>query len=208
MATSSSANDGVAADATPATPQKPTVFDAVRTIDPLTDLQRLPNMPCARYSLLFGIVAGVSVGAMRFVFSRAGRRGSLRGGTENPWSEVAVAANWAVGAWGVGSLGAWETCRARQTSEAARMQALVSEIKLRRASRSETSATNRSPDAASRLDQQTQDPRARDPPPDRRSRRQDGTLAGFSDAASDGARTPDAEVQQQQNTTSWSDKRI
>lgn len=96
-----------AADATPP-PQKATVLDAVRTIDPLSDLQRLPNMPCARYSLLFGIVAGVSVGAMRFVFSRAGRRGSLRGGgPESPWSEVAVAANWAVGAWGVGSLGAW-----------------------------------------------------------------------------------------------------
>ena len=95
------------ADATPQ-PQKATVLDAVRTIDPLSDLQRLPNMPCARYSLLFGIVAGVSVGAMRFIFSRAGRRGSLRGGgAESPWSEVAVAANWAVGAWGVGSLGAW-----------------------------------------------------------------------------------------------------
>ncbi|GAA5985627.1 hypothetical protein JCM10908_007048 [Rhodotorula pacifica] len=134
-------------DAPPVTdsaPQKATVLDAVRTIDPLSDLQRLPNMPCARYSLLFGIVAGVSVGAMRFIFSRTGRRGSLRGGTESPWSEVAVAANWAVGAWGVGSLGAWETCRARQTSEAARMQALVSEIKSRRASRSEHNSAHSS----------------------------------------------------------------
>lgn len=100
-----------AADAAGSTPdartQKATVFDAVRTIDPLSDLQRLPNMPCARYSLLFGIVAGVSVGALRFIFSRAGRRGTLRGGSGSPWSEAAIAANWAVGAWGVGSLGAW-----------------------------------------------------------------------------------------------------
>lgn len=86
---------------------KATVLDAMRTIDPVSDLQRLPNMPCARYSLLFGIVAGVSVGALRFLFARTGRRGTLRGGTEGPWSQVGVAANWAVGAWGVASLGAW-----------------------------------------------------------------------------------------------------
>ena len=70
----SEASASAAAEST-APPQKATVLDAVRTIDPLADLQRLPNMPCARYSLLFGIVAGVSVGAMRFIFSRAGRRG-------------------------------------------------------------------------------------------------------------------------------------
>ncbi|POY75528.1 hypothetical protein BMF94_1431 [Rhodotorula taiwanensis] len=86
---------------------KATVLDAMRTIDPVSDLQRLPNMPCARYSLLFGIVAGVSVGALRFLFARTGRRGTLRGGAEGPWSQVGVAANWAVGAWGVASLGAW-----------------------------------------------------------------------------------------------------
>ncbi|BGP58254.1 hypothetical protein JCM8202v2_005915 [Rhodotorula sphaerocarpa] len=112
-----------AADTAGSTPdartQKATVFDAVRTIDPLSDLQRLPNMPCARYSLLFGIVAGVSVGALRFIFSRAGRRGTLRGGSGSPWSEAAIAANWAV-------------------AEAARMQALVSEIKARRSSRSDS----------------------------------------------------------------------
>jgi len=74
-------------------------MDALSTINPLADLQRLPQVPCARYSLMFGILAGSSVGALRFVFSRAGRPKS--------WSEAVTAANWAVGTWGVGSLGAW-----------------------------------------------------------------------------------------------------
>ncbi|GAA5908539.1 hypothetical protein JCM8208_002658 [Rhodotorula glutinis] len=122
---------------------KPSVLDAAKTIRPLEDLQRLPNMPCARYSLLFGIVAGVSVGSLRFVFSRTARRGTLMGGGggSGRWAEVGAAANWAVGAWGVGSLGAWETCRARQTAEAARMNALVSEIKARRAAKGPKPAT-------------------------------------------------------------------
>ncbi|GAA6052754.1 hypothetical protein NBRC10513_006817 [Rhodotorula toruloides] len=120
--------------------RKPTLLDAAKTISPLTDLQRLPSMPCARTSLLFGIVAGASIGGMRFVFSRAGRRGTLRGDMASPWSEVGSAANWAVAAWGIGSLGAWETCRARQTAEQARMQALVTEIKARRAAKSASSS--------------------------------------------------------------------
>ncbi|GAA5872173.1 hypothetical protein JCM16303_001000 [Sporobolomyces ruberrimus] len=113
--------------------QKPTVFDAVKTINPVQDLQRLPSMPCARTSLLFGIVAGASIGGLRFIFSRGGR-GTLAGGN-NRWGEMGAAANWAVGAWGIGSLGAWETCRARQTAEATRMAALVSEIKSRQAAK-------------------------------------------------------------------------
>ncbi|GAA6048684.1 hypothetical protein JCM3770_002020 [Rhodotorula araucariae] len=125
------------------TPQKPSVLDAAKTIRPLEDLQRLPQMPCARYSLLFGIVAGVSVGCLRFVFSRTARRGTLMGGGSGRWAEVGAAANWAVGAWGVGSLGAWETCRARQTAEAARMHALVSEIKARRAAKVSKSDSER-----------------------------------------------------------------
>ncbi|GAA5981569.1 hypothetical protein JCM11641_004100 [Rhodosporidiobolus odoratus] len=114
--------------------QKPTILDAARTISPITDLQRLPEIPCSRNSLLFGIVAGAAVGGLRFVFSRTARRGRLYGG-ESGWSEIGSAANWAVGAWGVGSLGAWETCRARQTAEAARMHALVTEIKQKRAAK-------------------------------------------------------------------------
>ncbi|GAA6060578.1 hypothetical protein JCM10212_006813 [Sporobolomyces blumeae] len=121
--------------------QKPTVLDAVKSINPVQDLQRLPSMPCARSSLLFGIVAGASIGGLRFLFSRGGR-GSLAGGN-NRWGEVGSAANWAVGAWGIGSLGAWETCRARQTAEATRMAALVSEIKARQAAK----AAKRSPPA-------------------------------------------------------------
>lgn len=62
-------------------------------------------MPCARSSLLFGIVAGASIGGLRFIFSRGGR-GTLNGGN-NRMGEFGAAANWAVGAWGIASLGAW-----------------------------------------------------------------------------------------------------
>jgi hypothetical protein len=62
-------------------------------------------MPCARSSLLFGIVAGASIGGLRFIFSRGGR-GTLNGGN-NRMGELGAAANWAVGAWGIASLGAW-----------------------------------------------------------------------------------------------------
>ncbi|SCZ90625.1 BZ3500_MvSof-1268-A1-R1_Chr1-3g02109 [Microbotryum saponariae] len=130
--TSTSTPPDHSAMAPPSTPSKPGILDALHTISPLDDIKKLPSIPCARYSLLFGIVAGVSVGALRFLF------GTRRGGwaTQAPrWSQVGVAANWAVGAWGVGSLGAWETCRARQSSEAARMAALVAEAKARRSSR-------------------------------------------------------------------------
>ncbi|GAA5926591.1 Cox20p [Sporobolomyces koalae] len=120
-------------DSQPPTNQKPTVLDAVKTINPVQDLQKLPSMPCARSSLLFGIVAGASIGGLRFIFSRGGR-GTLAGGN-NRLGEIGAAANWAVGAWGIASLGAWETCRARQTAEATRMAALVSEIKSRQAAK-------------------------------------------------------------------------
>ncbi|GAA5864058.1 hypothetical protein JCM8547_005121 [Rhodosporidiobolus lusitaniae] len=116
-------------------PQKLTILDAARTISPLQDLQKLPQIPCSRNALLFGIVAGASVGGLRFVFSRTARRGALYGDSRGPWGEVLTAANWAVGAWGVGSLGAWETCRARQTAEAAKMQALVADIKQKQAAK-------------------------------------------------------------------------
>ncbi|GAA5865576.1 hypothetical protein JCM1840_001447 [Sporobolomyces johnsonii] len=120
-------------DVLPPTPQKPTILDAAKTINPIEDLQRLPSMPCARYSLLFGMVAGASVGGLRFIFSRTGR-GTLAGGPSRG-SQVVAAANWAVGAWAIGSLGAWHTCRSRQTAEAARMAALISEVKARQAAK-------------------------------------------------------------------------
>ncbi|KAK4049260.1 hypothetical protein OIV83_004196 [Microbotryomycetes sp. JL201] len=127
-------------------PPAPSFTDALRTINPLQDLQKLPSVPCARFSLLFGIVAGTSIGTLRFLFSHSGswsrRVGSLRTKAapataqhDRRWQNVGTAANWAVGSWGVASLGAWETCRRRQTAEAARMQALVSEVKARRAAK-------------------------------------------------------------------------
>jgi len=97
---------------------------------PLESFAHTLNTPCARPALLFGFLAGASVGALRFVFAGAGRR-RVRGGG----SALASAANWAVGAWGVGALGAWETCRARQTAEQVRMRQLVESVKMKRAAK-------------------------------------------------------------------------
>ncbi|GAA5821025.1 hypothetical protein JCM11251_001926 [Rhodosporidiobolus azoricus] len=145
LPTSSSQASGAQADlplppdasldpSSPSSSQKPSLLDAAKTISPVSDLQRLPQIPCARQALLFGIMAGASVGGLRFIFSRVGgRRGSLYGGAAGGWGDIGTAANWAVGAWGLGSLGAWETCRARQTAEATRMHALVSDIQAKRA---------------------------------------------------------------------------
>lgn len=129
----------------------PTFTDALRTISPLEDLQKLPSIPCARFSLLFGIVAGTSIGTLRFLFANSSSwkkqvgtlaAGATGRGQDRRWSSLGSAANWAVGSWGVASLGAWETCRRRQTAEAARMQALVSEVKARRAAKSSSPLSN------------------------------------------------------------------
>lgn len=86
---------------TPSEPQSD-LSRALSLINPLSDFKSLPSIPCARYSLLFGILAGASVGSLRFIFARgSGLKGASR------WSEIGAATNWAVGAWGVGTLGAW-----------------------------------------------------------------------------------------------------
>lgn len=85
----------------PAEPQS-AFITALYSINPLQDFAALPSIPCARYSLLFGIVAGASVGSLRFIFARSS---ALKGASR--WSQVGAATNWAVGAWGVGTLGAW-----------------------------------------------------------------------------------------------------
>ena len=135
---SSSASSPAASSSNP--PSK--FLAALSTINPTTDFANLTTYPCARYSLLFGITAGFSVGLLRFLFStrRTGLRiptnvaqgsvkqggntaamnagaaareagtaeGIARGkGKGRGWEEVGNASNWAVGAFGVASLGAW-----------------------------------------------------------------------------------------------------
>lgn len=84
----------------PPSPPQSEFVTAVKSISPLTDLANLPSVPGARYALLFGIVAGVSIGSLRFLFSRGGKG-------KGRFGEIGAAANWAVGAFGVASLGAW-----------------------------------------------------------------------------------------------------
>lgn len=86
----------------PPTEPQSAFITALYSINPLQDFASLPSIPCARYSLLFGILAGASVGSLRFIFARSS---ALKGASR--WSEIGAATNWAVGAWGVGTLGAW-----------------------------------------------------------------------------------------------------
>jgi hypothetical protein len=41
-----------------------------KRIDPLDDFRRIPTMPCARESLLYGIGTGAGVGGIRFLSTR------------------------------------------------------------------------------------------------------------------------------------------
>lgn len=99
----------------PSPPPSSKFLAALRTISPVSDLPALASYPCARDSLLFGITLGVSVGVVRFLFASRGRplpAGALRGATTatagaRASGSVLESSNWAVGGFGVGSLGAW-----------------------------------------------------------------------------------------------------
>lgn len=42
-----------------------------KRIDPVADFKRIPSMPCARESLLYGIGTGAGIGGIRYVSSRS-----------------------------------------------------------------------------------------------------------------------------------------
>lgn len=42
-----------------------------KRIDPIQDFKRIPSMPCARESLLYGIGTGAGIGGIRFLSSRS-----------------------------------------------------------------------------------------------------------------------------------------
>ncbi|KDN41253.1 hypothetical protein K437DRAFT_249687 [Tilletiaria anomala UBC 951] len=75
----------------------------------LDDFKNIPRIPCARNSLLLGIMtAGGVVG-----ISAVARRGIRR------------ALNWGVGGFCFVSLASWETCRRSRAAEKARMKMIV-----------------------------------------------------------------------------------
>ncbi|WFD41179.1 uncharacterized protein MJAP1_004174 [Malassezia japonica] len=82
-------------------------------------VQRLPHIPCARSSLLFGMASGASVGVIQ-VFAGRG---------------ISRATNWAVGSFLFVSVVGWETCRRQRAAEQARLKHIMSEHARRREER-------------------------------------------------------------------------
>ncbi|KIM56820.1 hypothetical protein SCLCIDRAFT_1144645, partial [Scleroderma citrinum Foug A] len=75
------------------------------------DLWRLGEIPCARHSLLTGIVSGAGVGVIRAI-------------STNPW----MASNWAVGTFIAISLGSWTICQKNLEAERHRVAMVVEEM--------------------------------------------------------------------------------
>ncbi|KDQ09905.1 hypothetical protein BOTBODRAFT_36720, partial [Botryobasidium botryosum FD-172 SS1] len=82
--------------------------EAVKKIQPVDDFRNLPQVPCARESLMYGIASAAGIGAIRF----------LNGGPR-------VAANWAVGTFVFISIASWEVCRRARDREQQTMRMIV-----------------------------------------------------------------------------------
>jgi len=72
------------------------------------DFRNLPQYPCARESLLYGIASGTAIGAVR---------------TMN--TNIRVASNWAVGTFIFVSAASWTICRAARARELRTTQAII-----------------------------------------------------------------------------------
>ncbi|CAE6458240.1 unnamed protein product [Rhizoctonia solani] len=72
-----------------------------KRIDPVQDFKRIPSMPCARESLLYGIGTGAGIGGIRFVSSRS----------------ILTSCHWAVGTFVLVSSFSWYTCRSALAKE-------------------------------------------------------------------------------------------
>ncbi|KAG8762702.1 hypothetical protein FRC12_008904 [Ceratobasidium sp. 428] len=95
--------DKNAADGTVVTPAAGTsrTLEAIKRIDPVEDLRRIPSMPCARESLLYGIGTGTGVGGIRYLSSR----------------RILLSCHWAVGTFVLVSSFSWYTCRSAMAKE-------------------------------------------------------------------------------------------
>ncbi|CAE6493271.1 unnamed protein product [Rhizoctonia solani] len=91
------------ADGTVTTPEAATsrTFEALKRIDPVEDFKRIPSMPCARESLLYGIGTGAGIGGIRFMGSRS----------------ILTSCHWAVGTFILVSSFSWYTCRSTLAKE-------------------------------------------------------------------------------------------
>ncbi|KAG9026024.1 hypothetical protein FS837_004750 [Tulasnella sp. UAMH 9824] len=80
---------------------------ALKQVSVVDDFKRLPEIPCARNSLMYGIASGAGIGALRYL--NAGPK---------------PAANWAMGAFVFISCTSWAVCRRERAQELEVMQTM------------------------------------------------------------------------------------
>ncbi|KAK4234747.1 hypothetical protein C8A03DRAFT_18409 [Achaetomium macrosporum] len=88
--------------------RKPTLAEAAATIKP-SDFLTFHQAPCARTGLLTGIGAGAATGVLRWILGKP----------------IPKAANWAVGAGVLASLGQYEYCQFQRHQERAKVRRVV-----------------------------------------------------------------------------------
>ncbi|KAJ1303375.1 hypothetical protein OPQ81_011569 [Rhizoctonia solani] len=108
-------------DGTVTTPAAGTsrTLEAIKRIDPVEDFKRIPSMPCARESLLYGIGTGAGIGGIRFISSRS----------------ILTSCHWAVGTFVLVSSFSWYTCRSSLAKEQRVMRTIAERYPERNAKR-------------------------------------------------------------------------
>lgn len=94
---------------------KPTIAQAFSTVT-LSELAHITEIPCARSSLLYGVVAGVTIGGLKFFLNKRG----------------AQALNWGAITFASVSLATFEGCRFQRYQERSRMKYAVDRVEIRR----------------------------------------------------------------------------
>ncbi|KAI1385506.1 uncharacterized protein F4822DRAFT_345910 [Hypoxylon trugodes] len=102
--------DGAVAEGQKSSSQ-PTITDGLQSIKP-NDFLSVHKIPCARQGLMTGIGAGAAVGMGRYIVG----------------GRIPKAANWAFGAFFLGSIVQWEYCRAQRANERVAMARIVEVI--------------------------------------------------------------------------------
>ncbi|KAI8992050.1 hypothetical protein BDF20DRAFT_847953 [Mycotypha africana] len=87
---------------------QPGYIDALKTVK-LDDFKEINKIPCARNSLLYGIVGGVTMGAIRFALKRS----------------VPTSANWAVGSFCGISVVTFEACNMDRKRKLEKLKLIV-----------------------------------------------------------------------------------
>ncbi|KAI9739726.1 MAG: hypothetical protein M1834_006445 [Cirrosporium novae-zelandiae] len=104
-------------------PKEISLIDEIKSIT-WEDFKNIHNIPCAREAFLTGIGGAFGAGAVR----------TIVGGP------VIKACNWAVGTWIFSSVGMWEFCQRRRTTEKQGMKRAVEVLDKKRLEKAEAQA--------------------------------------------------------------------